>query len=142
MELKELEKYSLKVSIRRSLYEEYVFQERDVANLAVALADVAHKWNEIAIMLGLPEVLRAECVEGSNSAMKLYNVLHKWIVECRSTAARATMKMLKKAIESPLVAHPDIASKLEDGLKTKVSSLTPAVTMNKHLELTETAKSF
>ena len=137
MELKELEEHSLKASFRRSLYEEYVFQERDVANLAVALADVAHKWNEIAIMLGLPEVGRTECGEGSNSAMKLYNVLHKWIVGSHSTAAPATMKKLKKAIESPLVERPDIASKLEDRLKTKVSSLTPAVTTFKESVLSK-----
>ena len=137
MELKELDKHSLKVSFRRSLYEEYVFQERDVVNLAVALADVAHRWNEIAIMLGLPEVLRTECGEGSNSAMKLYNVLHKWIVGSHSTAAPATMKKLKKAIESPLVERPDIASKLEDRLKTKVSSLTPAVTTFKESVLSK-----
>ena len=128
METQELGKDSLKVSFRRSLYEEYVFQERDVVNLAVALADVAHKWNEIAIMLGLPEVVRTECGEGSNSAMKLYNVLHKWIVGGHSTAAPATMKKLKKAIESPFVERPDIASKLGDRFMTKVSSLTPTTT--------------
>ena len=61
MEAKKLSQDSLKVSSRRSLQEEYVFQERDVANLAVPLTDVAHKWNEIAIMLGLPEVTRTEC---------------------------------------------------------------------------------
>ena len=97
-----------------------------MANLAVALADVAHKWNEIAIMLGLPEVLRTECGEGSNSAMKLYNVLHKWIVGGHSTAAPSTMKTLKKAIESPLVERPDIANKLEDKFMIVIS--TPAST--------------
>ena len=111
MEAQERGKESLKVSSRRSLYEEYVFQERDVVNLAVALADVAHKWNKIAIMLGLPEVARTECGEGSNSAMKLYNVLHEWIVGSHSTAAPATMKKLRKAIESPFVENPDIARK-------------------------------
>ena len=113
MEAPEFDKDSIDCS-KRSLYEEYVFQERDVVNLAVALADVAHKWNEIAVMLGLPEVLRTECGEGSNSAMKLYNVLHKWIVGGHSTAASATMKKLKKAIESPFVERPDIAGKLEN----------------------------
>ena len=127
MEAQECGEDSLKVSSRRSLYEEYVFQERDVVNLAVALADVAHKWNEIAIMLCLPEVVRTECGEGSNAAMKLYNVLHKWIVG-HSTAAPATMKKLKKAIESPFVERPDIASELGDRFMTKVSSLTPATT--------------
>ena len=133
MEVQELGEDSLKVSFKRSLYEEeYVFfQERDVLNLAVALADVAHKWNEIAIMLGLREVVRTECGEGSNSAMKLYNVLHKWIVGGHSTTARATMKKLKKAIESPFVGRPDIASKLGDIFMTKVSSLTPATTFLK-----------
>ena len=77
-------------------------------------------------MLGLPEVARTECGEGGNYAMKLYNVLHKWVVGGHPTAAPATMKKLKKAIESPLVERPDIASKLEDRLKTKVGSLTPA----------------
>ena len=138
MQAKELREDSLKVSSMMSLYEEYVFQERDVANLAVALADVAHKWNEIAIMLGLPEVVRTECGEGgSNSAMKLYNVLHKWIVGGHSTAAPATTKKLKKAIESPLVERPDIASKLEDRLKTTISSLTPAVTTLKESVLSK-----
>ena len=137
MQAKELREESLKVSSMMSLYEEYVFQERDVVNLAVALADVAHKWNEIAIMLGLPEVTRTECGEGSNSAMKLYNVLCKLIVVGHSTAAPATMKTLKKAIESPLVERPDIASKLEDRLKTKVSSLTPAVTTFKESVLSK-----
>ena len=137
MEAKEFHEDSLKVTSKRSLFEEYVFQERDVVYLAVALVDVAHKWNEIAIMLGLPEVLRTECGEGSNYAMKLYNVLHKWIVGGHSTAAPATMKKLKKAIESPLVERPDIACKLEDRLKTKVSSLTPAVTTFKESVLSK-----
>ena len=112
MESQKCREDSLKVSFKRSLYEEYVFQERDVVNLAVVLADVAHKWNEIAIMLGLPEVVRTECGEGSNAAMKLYNVLHKWIVGGHSTAAPATIKKLKKAIESPFVGRPGITHSL------------------------------
>ena len=110
---------SLKVSFKRSLYE-YFFQEGDVEDLVEALAGVAHKWEEIAVAVRLPEVVRAECGEKSSPVLKLHSVLYKWIVGGHSNTKPPTVMILKKAIEGPLVQRPDIANQLED--KYKMSS--------------------
>ena len=110
---------SLKVSFKRSLYE-YFFQERDVKDLVESLAGVAHKWEEIAVAVRLPEVVRAECGEKSSPVLKLHSVLYKWIVEGHSNTKPPTVKNLKKAIEGPLVKRPDIANQLQE--KYKMSS--------------------
>ena len=104
---------SLKVSSKRSMYE-YFFQEGDVEDLVESLAGVAHKWEEIAVAVRLPEVVRAECGEKSSPVLKLHSVLYKWIVGGHSNTKPPTVKNLKKAIEGPLVQRPDIANQLED----------------------------
>ena len=89
-------------------------------DLVEALAGVAHKWEEIAVAVRLPEVVRAECGEKSSLVLKLHSVLYKWIVGGHSNTKPPTMKNLKNAIEGPLVQRPDIANQLED--KYKMSS--------------------
>ena len=54
---------------------EYIF--KDVPDLVEALAGVAHKWEEIAVAVRLPEVVRAECGEKSSPVLKLDSVLYK-----------------------------------------------------------------
>ena len=88
-------------------------------DLVEALAGVARKWEEIAMAVRLPEVVRAECGEKSSLVLKLHSVLYKWIVEGHSTKP-PTVKNLKKAIEGPLVKRPDIANQLQE--KYKMSS--------------------
>ena len=98
---------SLKVSFKRSLYE-YFFQERDVEDLVEALAGVAHKWEEIAVAVRLPEVVRAECGEKSSLVLKLHSVLYKWIVGGHLNTKPPTVKNLKKIYSF----IPDISNQL------------------------------
>ena len=107
---------SLKVSFKRSMYEHF-FQEGDVKDLVEALAGVAHKWEEIAVAVRLPEVVRAECGEKSSYVLKLHSVLYKWIVGGHSNTKPPTVNNLKKAIKGPLVQHPDIANQLQEKYK-------------------------
>ena len=115
---------SLKVSFKRSLYE-YFFQEGDVEDLVEALAGVAHKWEEIAVAVRLPEVVRAECGEKSSPVLKLHSVLYKWIVGGHSNTKPPTVENLKKAIEGPLVQHPDITNQLKEKFTFFNCSATP-----------------
>ena len=101
---------------------EYIFKE-DVPDLVEALAGVAHKWEEIAVAVRLPEVVRAECGEKSSPVLKLHSVLYKWIVGGHSNTKPPTVMNLKKAIEGPLVQRPDIANQLVSS-----TGLTAAVT--------------
>jgi len=101
------------------------FKEEDVADLVEALADVVHKWEEIALALRLPEAYRVQCKEGSSPVLRLNNVLYKWIVEQHSKALPATVSNLMKALKGPLIKHPDLASQLEEKFKGQKSSPTP-----------------
>ena len=94
-------------------------------DLVESLAGVAHKWEEIAVAVRLPEVVRAECGEKSSPVLKLHSVLYKWIVEGHSNTKPPTVKNLKKAIEGPLVQRPDIANQLKDNFTFFNCSATP-----------------
>ncbi len=97
------------------------YKEEDVPALVEALAEVTHKWEEIAVALRLPEAVSEECREGRSFALKLKNVLYTWVVGQHSNARPATLENLKKALASPLVQHPQLAGELEDKLKTSLS---------------------
>ena len=107
---------------------ECLYREEDVPDLMKALAKVAHLWEEIAVALRLPEAVLAECGRKSSLVLKLHSVLSKWIVG----DPKPTLKVLKKALEGPLVQRPDIARQLEEKSVPKVSpSPSPAVAMKK-----------
>ena len=109
---------------------EYLYREEDVTDLAEALADVSHKWEEIAVALRLPEAVLAECREKSSFVLKLRSVLYKWIVGRLSNTKPPTLKTLKEVLKGPLVQRPDISRQLEEKLVIKVSPLrTSAATM-------------
>ena len=106
---------------------ECIFKEEDIPDLVEALAGVAHKWEEIAVAVRLPEVVHAECGEKSSPVLKLHSVLYKWIVGGHSNTKPPTVKNLKKAIEGPLVKRPDIANQLEKS----ISSTAPTAAVTK-----------
>ena len=109
---------------------EYLYEEEDVPDLAEALANVADLWEEIAVALRLSKAVRAECGKESSLVLKLHSVLHKWIVG--DTKPPSSLKVLKEALEGPLVKRPDIARQLEEKSVPKEStSLSPAATMKK-----------
>ena len=114
---------------------EYLYRE-DVPDLVEALADAAYLWEEIAVALRLPESVRAECGRESSLVLKLNSVLYKWIVGGLPNTKPPTLKVLKEALEGPLVQRPDIARQLEEKSVTKVSSLpSPAATMKENVLL-------
>ena len=107
---------------------EYLYREEDVPDLMKALTKVAHRWEEIAVALRLPEAVLAECGGKSSLVLKLHSVLSKWIVG----DTNPTLKTLKEALEGPLVQRPDIARQLEEKSVPKVSPPpSPAATMKK-----------
>ena len=109
---------------------EYLYEEEDVPDLAEALANVADLWEEIAVALRLSKAVRAECGRESSLVLKLHSVLHKWIVG--DSKPPSSLKVLKEALEGPLVKRPDIARQLEEKSVPKEStSLSPAATMKK-----------
>ena len=71
--------------------------------------------------------------------MKLYNVLHTWVVGQHSNARQATLENLKAALASPLVQHPQLAGELEDKLKTSLDLSQPTGS-NKFLFQSEVRK--
>ena len=103
---------------------DYYFSKDDVLNLSKFLAYIAHKWEEIATALGLPEVARAECGSGSSFPIKLHTVLDKWIMGQYSNAVPATLQNLKEVLAGPFVEHRVKASLLDTFMK-KVSSHNP-----------------
>ena len=104
---------------------DYYFSKDDVLYLSEFLADIAHKWEDIATMLGLPEMERAECGSGSSFPIKLHKVLDKWIVGQCSNAVHATLQNLKEVLAGSFVEHGVKASQLVDTFMKKVSSHNP-----------------
>ena len=107
---------------------DYYFSKDDVLSLSKFLADIAHKWEEIATVLGLPKVVRTECGTSSSFAMKLYNVLDKWIVGQYSNAVPATLRNLTEVLAGPFVQQGVKASQLVETFMKKVSSHNPRET--------------
>ena len=77
-------------------------------DLVEALAGVAHKWEEIAVAVRLPEIVCAECGEKSSLVLKLHSVLYKWIVGGHLNTKPPTVKNLKKIYSF----IPDISNQL------------------------------
>ncbi len=58
---------------------EITFSDCHVPVLASILSECSHKWEEVGIMLFLPEHIIAECKNGSSNAIKFCNILQAWI---------------------------------------------------------------
>ena len=103
----------------------YYFNTSDIVPLAEVLADIAHRWEEIAISLRLSKVARAECGSGSSFKIKLHNVLEKWIEGQQSNEVPLTLQNLIKVLAGPILQEGVVASKLEENFMMKVSPQTP-----------------
>ena len=95
-----------------SMEEDIVLTSGDVSLLTELLVGISHKWEEIAISLGLQEHGRAECRRDSNK-----NSLNKTITCWISGDSTSTLKKLKKALNSMLVGAGRIAKNLERRFK-------------------------
>ena len=113
---------------------ECLYREEDVPDLMKALAKVAHLWEEIAVALRLPEAVQAECGGKSSLVLKLHSVLSKWIVGGLPNTKPPTLKVLKEALEGPLVQRSDIARQLEKKSLTKLGPLhSPLLKYKRHV---------
>ena len=103
----------------------YYFNTCDILPLVEVLAEIAHKWEEIAISLRLSRVARAECGSGSSFKLKLHNVLEKWIEGHQSNEVPRTLQNLIQKLDGPIVQEADVASKLEELFFKKASPQIP-----------------
>ena len=95
-----------------SMEEDIVLTSGDVCLLTELLVEISHKWEEIAISLGLLEHDRAEFRRDSNK-ISLNKAVTCWI----SGDAASTLKKLKEALNSKLVGADRIAQNLEKKFK-------------------------
>ncbi len=111
---------------------DYTFKEEDVPGLAEVLAEVAYLWELMAVALRMSKTVIEDCRDkGSDLTIKLYHVLHTWVVGQHSNARQATLENLKAALASPLVQRRHLASELEDKLKTSLSLSTLSTSQKK-----------
>ncbi len=103
---------------------DYTFKEEDVPGLAEVLAEVAYLWEKIAVALRMSKTVIEDCRDkGSDLAMKLYHVLHTWVVGQHSNARQATLENLKAALASPLVQRHQSLFFYENYLKQVSTSI-------------------
>ena len=95
-----------------SMEEDIVLTSGDVNLLTELLVEISHKWEEIAISLGLLEHDRAEFRRDSNK-ISLNKAVTCWI----SGDSNATLKKLKHALSSDLVGVGRVAQDLEKRFK-------------------------
>ena len=95
-----------------SMEEDIVLNSGDVNLLTELLVEISHKWEEIAISLGLQEHDRAECRRDSNK-ISLNKTITCWI----SGDSTSTLKTPKEVLNSMLVGADRIAQNLERRFK-------------------------
>ena len=80
------------------------FKEADIGRLVKVLAKYSYEWEGISIALNLPKAVIEDCRNGTTkNAIKLYNVLHNWVVMKNRHNADPTYHNLCLAMQSPLV---------------------------------------
>ena len=84
-----------------------VLTQKDVTLLMELLSEISHKWEEVAISLGLQRHEIAECKAGSN-AISLYNVVRFWLAYHSNT----TLKKLTHVLGSAIVGEKMLSLKL------------------------------
>ena len=94
------------------------FSEEHTGVLSEDLAEAAYQWEEIGISLQLPETVLEECRSGSSNAVKLHEVLCKWIMGKYLYAVPATLQSLKHELAGPLVRRGNISKSLESNCFT------------------------
>ena len=95
-----------------SMEEDFVLTSGDVSLLTETLVEISHKWEEIAILLGLQEHDRAEFRKDTNK-ISLNKTITCWI----SGDSTSTLKKLKHALNSKLVGAGRVAQDLEKKFK-------------------------
>ena len=95
-----------------SMKEDIVLTSGDVSLLTELLVEISHKWEEIAISLGLQEHDRAEFRKDTNK-IGLNKTITCWI----SADSTSTLKKLKHALNSKLVGENTVAQDLEKNFK-------------------------
>ena len=92
---------------------EIVFSKRDENMLTELLVGVSHKWEEVAISLGLQQHEIAECNTGSNIT-SLYKLVGFWLANHSNT----TLKKLTDTLCSRLVNETRLATSVEEEVIT------------------------
>ena len=89
--------------------EDIVLTKQDISWLTESLVKVSHKWELIAISLGLLQYERANC-KRDNSIVALTNCLECWI----SNNSNATLMKVKESLCSDTVGETRLAAELAD----------------------------
>ena len=104
---------------------EITFSDRHVPVLASVLSECSHKWEEVGIMLFLPEHIIAECKNGSSNAIKFCNILQAWIRQNKKLARLSTLEI---ALSSSVVNMHTVGQSLREKIlqiwETKRKELT------------------
>ena len=89
--------------------EDIVLTTLDISWLTESLVKVSHKWELIAISLGLLQYERANC-KGDNNIVALTNCLECWI----SSNSNATLMKVKESLCSDTVGETRLAAEIAD----------------------------
>ena len=92
--------------------QEIGFSKRDASMLTDLLSEISHKWEEVAISLGLQQHEIAECNAGSN-IRSLYNVVGFWLANHSNT----TLKKLTDTLCSAIVNESRLVESVEERVK-------------------------
>jgi len=116
-----------------------IFCEADVPILTELLIQGSFKWEEIGTSLHLPKHEMEECRMSINNAMRLSNVLYRWITS-KGKMLPSTLRALKVALNSELVGLPSLVSGLEekftDKMKEKLVSPKRVPSNNRSMHIT------
>ena len=86
--------------------------EQDIPDLVTELASVAYKWEEISILLGLPDHVIEECRTGSSFMIKLRRSLHAWITGAHPHVKRIALNTLKDILSGPSLGCSNLADQM------------------------------
>lgn len=89
---------------------DYVLQDSDVSDLVTCLSSMSHKWEQLAIALGLTTAVRDQCRDRIH-IIALTNVLREWLAQENSTKP-LTLGFLQSKIRGPIVGQGKLAQNL------------------------------
>ena len=116
-----------------------ILTSEDAEDLTELLAEIAYKWEELAMALKLPKSEREKCRIRDKDVISLSNVLVSWLNGNSSTRTATTLHSLVNALCGPIVSEYRVGKELEEQyrpVKRARLSLLPENTKNSNLTIT------
>ncbi len=90
-----------------------LLKENDISLLMEVMSKYAYMWEELCVALSFPQNAIEECRQGSSFVIKIYRVLHSWIVD-KISQEPPTLLSLQSFLQGPLLNCANASTELHN----------------------------